>query len=64
MEKKNREIRQAAKENSVYLWEIAKALGISEPTITRWLRSELSKEKESKILFTIRQIAREKEAAL
>ncbi len=37
----NTDVRAYAKEKGVKLWQIAKVLGISEPTMTRKLRSEL-----------------------
>lgn len=40
----NKDIRAYAKENNVKLWQIAKAMGISEPTMTRNLRSELPEQ--------------------
>lgn len=40
----NKDIRTYAKENNVELWQIAKAMGISEPTMTRKLRSELPEQ--------------------
>lgn len=40
----NKDIRTYAKENNVKLWQIAKAMGISEPTMTRKLRSELPEQ--------------------
>ena len=58
----NNEIRAKAKEKSVKLWQIADALKISEPTITRKLRHELSEEEKQKILALIDEIA-EKESA-
>ena len=53
----NNEIRTKAKEKSVKLWQIADALQISEPTITRRLRHELPGEEKQKILALIDQIA-------
>ena len=38
MIKHNRDIRARAKENGVYLYEIAEKLSVSEPTFNRWLR--------------------------
>ena len=58
----NNEIRTKAKEKSVKLWQIADALKISEPTITRKLRHELPEEEKNKILALIDEIA-EKESA-
>ena len=40
----NKDIHTYAKENNVKLWQIAKAMGISEPTMTRKLRSELPEQ--------------------
>lgn len=55
----NQNIRDAAKRSGVKLWQIAAHLGISEPTITRWLRTPLPPEKEKKIMDAIEEIARE-----
>ena len=41
MIKKNTDIRKAAKDSGVFLWEIADKLGVSEPTLNRWLRKEM-----------------------
>lgn len=56
---RNQEIREAAKKNGVAFWKIAEKLGISEATITRWLRFELPDEKREKILGIIAEIAAE-----
>lgn len=37
----NKDVRAYAKGKGVKLWQVAKAMGISEPTMTRKLRSEL-----------------------
>lgn len=57
--KANRTIREVAKKKGVKLWQIAAHLGISEPTITRWMRSALSPEREKRILTAIEEIAGE-----
>lgn len=57
---KNSTIRQTAKKLGVYLWEIAEALNISEATITRKLRKELSADETAHILGIIEEIAAEK----
>ena len=58
----NKDIRAAAKENGVYLYAIAEKLGVSEPTMTRMLRKELSADKKSQILGIISELAAEKQA--
>lgn len=54
----NENIRAVAKKSGVRLWQIAAHLGVSEPTITRWMRFPLSAEKESKILTAINELSR------
>lgn len=53
----NEDIRSYAKENKVALWMIAKRLGVSEPTITRWLRIELEPLKKQEFMNVIDEIA-------
>lgn len=54
---KNIEIRAAAKEKGVRLWQIAETLKISEPTLTRKLRHELPDEYKEKIRAIIEELA-------
>ena len=56
----NADIRKAAKEAGVSLWEIADALNISEPTVTRLLRRELDDDRKQELLHTIASIAEAK----
>lgn len=57
--KANQKIRDLAKKHNVKHWQIAECLGISEPTIMRWLRVPLSPEREQAILAAIEEIAKE-----
>lgn len=57
--KENQTVREAAKQNGVKHWQIAEHLGISEPTIMRWLRIPLSPEREKAVLKAIEEIAKE-----
>lgn len=54
-------LRRAAKAAKVPLWRIAEALGISEPTMTRKLRRELSEKEKQQMLGFIEQLAKEVE---
>ena len=45
----NKDIRREAKANGVALWQIAKVLKISEPTMTRRLRDELPETEKTNI---------------
>lgn len=57
--KANLEIRAMAKNAGVKLWQIADRLGISEPTIVRWLRVPLSPERRQMVVDAIRTLAKE-----
>lgn len=57
--KENQEIRKAAKSAGVPLWKIAAELGISEPTIIRWLRFPLPAEKEERVMEAISILSQE-----
>lgn len=57
----NNSIREMAKKNHVHLWEIAVDLGVSEPTITRWLRTELSEDRKKMVVDAIKRISERKE---
>ena len=57
MKRANQEIREYAAKRGVFLWEIALAMGISEPTMTRKLRTELPEDERRKIAQIINEIA-------
>ena len=56
--KENQSIRDRAKATGVKHWEIALHLGISEPTLCRWLRIPLSAEREKMIINAINHLAK------
>ena len=57
----NLSLRQRAKSAGIPLWKIASCIGISEPTITRWLRVPLSCSKVKRILEAISKLEKETE---
>ncbi len=57
MKKANQDIRDYAAQKGVYFWEIAMKLGVSEPTMTRWMRVELPEDKRREIRQIIDDIA-------
>lgn len=57
--KENQAVRKAAKSAGVPLWKVAAYIGVSEPTIIRWLRVPLQEEKEARILSAIASLAQE-----
>lgn len=57
MQSTNIEIRQAAKDNGVNLWQVAEAMKVSDITLSRRMRHELSTEDKKRILSIINEIA-------
>lgn len=55
----NDDIRAMAKKSGVRLWQVAAYLGISEATMTRWIRAPLSDERKSKFISAIHELAKE-----
>ena len=53
---KNLEIRMMIKNNRLYHYEVAQKLGVSEYTLCRWLREELSDERKGIIIDAITSI--------
>ena len=53
----NQDIRKHARSRGVFLYEVADSLGISEPTMTRWLRGKLTTERKADILNAIDRVA-------
>lgn len=49
----NERVRRAARIAAIPLWKVAQQVGISEPTLTRWLRVPLSEEREQRLLEAI-----------
>lgn len=57
----NTDIRSAAKQAGVCLWQIAERIGINDGNFSRKLRMELPQEEKARILQIINDIASEKE---
>lgn len=56
----NLEVRRRLKEKNVFQWQVAKSMGISEMTLVRKLREELTEAEKQKIFSVIDKIAVEK----
>lgn len=59
MIRENEGVRRAARVAGIPLWRIASAVGVSEPTMTRWLRSPLPESKEQRIMAAIAELSKE-----
>ena len=64
MAKANLIIREELKERGVRHWELAHELGVSEQTLVRWLRFELSEDRQLDMLEKIEAIAKRKETLI
>ena len=58
---KNTDIRKYAKDKGVFLWQVAQELGISDPTMTRRLRKELTEWDKRRFFCIIDKIAEQNE---
>lgn len=56
----NQDIRTAAKEAGVFLWQVAARYGINDGNFSRKLRKELPAEEKQKILGIIESLAQER----
>lgn len=56
----NKDIRAAAKEAGVFLWQIAARYGISDGNFSRKLRQELPMDEKQKIFGIIEALAQER----
>lgn len=59
----NEKIRTEAKTNSIYLWEIADKLGITDGNFSRKLRKELPAGEQERILAIIKELKESNHAA-
>ena len=58
----NRQIREQIWAKRIPQWMIADRIGISEYTFCKWLRHDLSEEKEARVKTAIEQIEKERGA--
>lgn len=55
----NAEIRELLRKTRIHHYELAHALGISEGTLCKWLRTELPPDKREEVLKAVREIENE-----
>ncbi len=63
MKRANNDLRKAARWAKVPFWAIAAELGISEPTMSRRLRQELTEGEKGKIMSIIANLAKQEAEA-
>lgn len=60
--KTNESCRRHAKNNGVYLWQVADRLGISESALTKKIRHEFSDKDREAFINAVDQIVKERAA--
>lgn len=59
----NTEVRNAAKNSGIRLWQVADEIGMNESVLSRKLRKELPDAEKARLLDAIRRLARRKQEA-
>ena len=57
--KANLDVRECAKKSGIYLWQIATAIGVSEPTFNRRMRVEMPETEKEQIKKVIGRLEAE-----
>lgn len=52
----NLDLKRKVKEEGLFMWQIADEMGISEPTLVRWMRYPLSIEKRTSVINAIENL--------
>lgn len=52
----NEQIKDLMKENSIFMWQVAKKLNVYETSFCKWFREELSEERKQQVLSAIEEI--------
>lgn len=60
MKKPNQNVRDDLEMLGIRHWQVAQALGISEATFSRWMRTQLSPAKETRVYLAINRIKDER----
>lgn len=57
---KNKAIRERLTKSSIHYWELAERIGVSESTLTRWLRQELDGERSERVRTALEELENER----
>ena len=58
----NKEIRQTLWEHKIPLWRVASLIGVAEVTLCRWLRTELTDDRLTRVQVAIDVLMKERRA--
>lgn len=62
--KANLDVRECAKKAGVYLWQIATAIGVSEPTFNRRMRVEMPENEKEQVKKVISHLEAEQKGSV
>lgn len=62
--KANLDVRECAKKAGVYLWQIAAAIGVSEPTFNRRMRVEMPETEKEQVKKVISRLETEQKGSV
>lgn len=62
--KANLDIRECAKKAGIYLWQIAAAIGVSEPTFNRRMRVEMPEAEKEQVKKVISRLETEQKGSV
>ncbi|MDV6378222.1 hypothetical protein ORD22_08170 [Sporosarcina sp. GW1-11] len=60
MTKANTDVRSHLKQSDIFIWEVAKELGIHESSLYRLLRTEMTNEQKQQIIDVVTKIQKER----
>lgn len=52
----NEQIKKMLNENSIYMWQVAKVLGIHDTTFSKWFREPLTKDQQMQVSSAVENI--------
>jgi len=55
----NNQLRNKIKKENLKYWRIANAIGITDSTFSRWLRTPLNDERKQRVLDAINELTKE-----
>lgn len=52
-------VRNSVKQHRLFMWEVAKEVGVNDGTLSRWLRVPLTSERKQRIEIAIQRLSKE-----
>ena len=52
----NAELKGLMKQHNIYMWQVAKKLGVNETSFCKWFREPLTQTKQQQVLSAVEEI--------